>query len=295
MSSSESPLLSSLNKDGFVLIPSLIPQPLLSSLCTASSAVTSLARTSKWPYIRTLPKQFPPWPSTPSSDGIWGVQHLLHPDLPNHELFAKLYFSNEILDVVKQLLRCGDDDLMMELFNMLVGVEKDFELRWHRDSISNTATTEEELERLAIPKVHSQYNIALHEDESLVVVPGSHLRPRTEEERNAEPFEKNMLGMKVVKLQPGDAIFYNNNILHRGVYKAGKKRMTLHGSVGSTGTDGGAGRARNLLQHGIREWIEKSDFSELDGDIKVRAEAMRNRLLKMGKQAGDVVVYPHDD
>ena len=35
---------------------------------------------------------------------IWGVQHLLHPDMTVRATFAELYFSDAILDVVKELV-----------------------------------------------------------------------------------------------------------------------------------------------------------------------------------------------
>src|ERR1700712_4402836 len=80
-----------LDRDGFVIIPSVVKGAELESLRRASQEVTKLARDGKWPYLRTLPKQFPPWSSDPSN-GIWGVQHLLHPDMPNQPAFAASYF-----------------------------------------------------------------------------------------------------------------------------------------------------------------------------------------------------------
>lgn len=80
-----------------------------------------------------------------------------------------------------------------------------------------------------------------------------------------------------VKLKAGDMVFYNNNILHRGIYRHDIERMTLHGSIGHV--EGGSLRARNVLQHG-RDWIEGVDFSQVE---KVdRARGMRERLLELG-------------
>jgi hypothetical protein len=47
--------------------------------------------------------------------------------------------------------------------------------------------------------------------------------------------------------------------------------MTLHGSVGLAGH--GKQRARQVLQHGVGEWIDKAHF-ELEGEVGERAEAM---------------------
>lgn len=277
--------LADLERDGFVVVKSIVSPEKLQTLRDAATKVEALARKGEWPHIRTVGKQFPPWHFEPEK-GIWGVQHMMNPELPGHEIFTELYFSNEVLDIVKALLQCEDEQLVMELFNMLVRPDGDFELRWHRDDIGADATAEEEMERLGRPGFHAQYNFALWEDESLVLVPGSHARARTDAERSAGPFEPVLPNQLIVKLEAGDIAFYNNNILHRGVYDSKKDRVTLHGSVGHSG--GSALRARNVLQHGIGKWVDQVDFSKLSPAERERAEAMRARLVKMGSEAGDV-------
>lgn len=282
--------LESLNRDGFVLIPSLLTSSQISTLRAASKETIDLARSGKWPSVRTLPKQFPPWTiqpgANPAADGIWGVQFMMHPSLPDSQIFIKNYFSNEIIDVVKELLQCGDDELVLELFNLLIRPDGDFELRWHRDDIPATASAEEEIERLREPAWHAQWNLALYDDESLIVVPGSHVRARTQVERNADPYEKGLPGEIKVRMKAGDVVFYNNNILHRGAYLSDVERMTLHGSMGHVG--GSRLRARNVLQHGIGEWVAKIDLSGLEGEERKRAEGMRERLVKLGTDSGEV-------
>lgn len=277
--------LADLERDGFVVVKSIVTPEKLAALREASLKVEKLARAGNWPHIRTVGKQFPPWEFDPEK-GIWGVQHMMKPDMPGHELFTELYFSEEVLSIVKELLQCDDEQLVMELFNMLVRPDGDFELRWHRDDIPAEASADEEMERLGRPGFHAQYNFALYEDDSLVLVPGSHKRARTDTERNAGPFEKVLPEQLIVKLEPGDIAFYNNNILHRGVYNSKKDRITLHGSVGHSG--GSNLRARNVLQHGIGKWVDQVDFSLLKPEDKERAEAMRARLVKMGSENADV-------
>ncbi|KAI1078145.1 phytanoyl-CoA dioxygenase [Whalleya microplaca] len=276
-----------LQTDGFVIQRSILSPSQLTQLRAAAARTTALARSGAWPHVRTVGKQFPPWTaSDAAAHGIWGVQGLLNPELPDAPTFAESYFSDQILDVAKALLACGDGELVMELYNMLVRPSSDFELRWHRDDIAASASAEEEMRRLGEPEWHAQWNLALFEDESLIVVPGSHRRARTEAERNAAPFESDMPGQLVVKLGPGDVVFYNNNILHRGKYDASRERMSLHGSVGHVG--GSKLRARNVLQHGVGSWVDRCDFSGLDEKQRERAEAMRARLVKLGRESGDV-------
>lgn len=282
-----------LDRDGFVVLPaSLFPSFDLENLRAAATRMTAAARSGAWPYIRTLPKQFPPWPSDPSN-GIWGVQHLLHPSNPDHLIFAKSYFDAELMKYVAALIGCSEDDMVMELYNMLVRPEKEFSLRWHRDDIPPTATDEEEMQKLGKPGLHAQWNLALYDDASLVVIPGSHKRPRTATEREADPYAPELPGQLVVRLKAGEVAFYNNNILHRGVYDPTKERMTLHGSMGTT--LGSGERARNVLQHGVGEWVGQYDFGEFDEEMKRRAEAMRRRLVEMGEKSGDVGFFSKDE
>ncbi|KAK4973255.1 hypothetical protein LTR66_011215 [Elasticomyces elasticus] len=278
-------LRSALDRDGYVLIPSVLSPTQLETLRSACQRSAALARAGKWPFIRTLPKQFPPWPSDPSH-GIWGVQHLLHPDLPDHDTFARSYFAPHIIDAVTEILACQKDALVMELYNLLVRPDEDFALRWHRDDIGPAVSPREEEELLQRPILHAQWNLALYDDASLIAVPGSHKRARTAAERDAHPFEDDMPGQQAIKMEAGDVVFYNNNVLHRGVYSSDVERMTLHGSMGVVGAD--EARARNVLQHGVGEWVDQCDFTCLDKDSEngmgSLAEDMKGRLIAMGRR-----------
>ncbi|CAP66534.1 uncharacterized protein PODANS_4_9560 [Podospora anserina S mat+] len=231
--------LTRLTTHGYVIIPSFLPPSTLSALRTASSTLISLSSAGQWPHVRTTGKQFPPWdPSlVPHSAGIWGVQHLLHPSLPlppsQREAFVKLYFSPALLSLSREILSLPPPDgLVMELFNLLCGPSdgKGFELSWHRDDIPASATEEEERERVCKPGEvysHTQWNLPLRR---------------------------------------GIMVFYDNNILHRGVYFGG-----------------------NVLQHGVGSWVERADFSCLgEGEERKTAEGMRRRLVEMGRAAGEV-------
>lgn len=279
-----SDLRDQLAQNGFVCVPSALSPDEIESLRAACLNVAHLGRSGKWPFVRTLPKQFPPWDSN-VSEGIWGVQHLLHPDLPDKDIFTASYFAPPIIAAVTEILQCSSEDLVMELYNLLIRPDSDFALRWHRDDVGPQVSAQEELTRLGQPILHAQWNLALYDDESLVVVPGSHKRARTEEERSADPFENNMPGQMSVKMNPGDIIFYNNNILHRGVYSSKAERMTLHGSMGVVGAD--PARARNVLQHGLNGWVERCDFSQIQGQVGSEklsslANSMRARLMALG-------------
>ena len=283
-------LRASLDRDGFVRVPRVFTEEEVELFRGAARRSIELTRAGKWPYFRTLPKQFPPW-NDDASQGIWGVQHLLHPDMPDQKTFAQSYFCDTMVGAVTSLLDCSRNDLVMELYNMLVRPDRDFALRWHRDDIGPDVSAQEELDRLEEPLMHAQWNLALYEDSSLIVVPGSHKRARTDMERNADPYEDEMPGQKAVIMHPGDIVFYNNNILHRGVYDCRTERITLHGTMGLQGAD--HLRARNILQHGIGTWASKCDFSNLPPNTADLAEGMKQRLLAMG--SGDELGFSQRD
>ena len=93
--------LDALRKDGFIVVKSIVSNEKLLELREASLKIEKLARSGNWPHIRTVGDPFPPWTFSPEK-GIWGVQHLMNPDLPGHDVFTKLYFSEEILKVVRR-------------------------------------------------------------------------------------------------------------------------------------------------------------------------------------------------
>ena len=204
------PLLEALQRHGFVHLRSLLSAEQLAILRASSSEITQLARNGQWPHIRTVPKQFPPWPKEPPCrEGrvLSGESSIYcHPLMPGRDTFAEIYFSNTILDIVKELvgLACTRDDdekLVMELFNLLVSPsgKRDFELCWHRDDVRPDVSPDEEQGQLdeKAPggrQLHAQYNVALYEDSSLVVVPGSHRRPRTVVEWTADPYAQEFPG-----------------------------------------------------------------------------------------------------
>lgn len=154
-----------------------------------------------------------------------------------------------------------------------------FSLAWHRDAIPPETLKDREIELLKAPRFGTQWNTALYDDECLIVVPGSHCRPRTEEERKVtiEDPRAPISGELVVKLKAGDTVFYDNNILHRAVYPVKPVRVTLHACMGTI--QAGAERAKNILQHEM-EWVR-------DVRYEGRLEEMRKNLVNMRDKVGE--------
>jgi hypothetical protein len=100
-----------------------------------------------------------------------------------------------------------------------------YKLGWHRDVIQ---IPQEEIDEAALftpTRFHNsvQINWPLYDDRTLWVVPGSHARPNTPEEEAAfrgskhyAPIDAEMPGAVNVHIRPGQAVLYNNNLIHRG-------------------------------------------------------------------------------
>ena len=248
-----------IEETGFCLVRGFLLPEEVAEYRKAAEAVVQYSRDGNWPHVRTRGKQFPPWPKNFSPD-IWGVSGLLHPDLKEMALsFHKCYSSDKILNLAGDILQTDKTKLSMELFNMLINPLTDFGLDWHRDTIKPESSEEEEAEQLLKdPYAGTQFNLALTDDNCLIVVPGSHKRIRTPEEREKtlnSDRKENITGQIEVVLKPGDIVFYNNNILHRASYSSKRTRLTLHGSYGHV--DHGKSRAKGILQHGVLEWLPR--------------------------------------
>ncbi|KAI8984659.1 hypothetical protein BDF20DRAFT_861100 [Mycotypha africana] len=274
------PVEETLKTEGYVIIDGLIPLDLFDKLKEACDRVVEKARQGEWKYRRLVGTQFPPW--TEGTD-VWGVQHLMHPEL-NEPVFADWYGSAKLQETVCQLLGTKPEELQLELFNLLINPqETDFDLTWHRDSVPAETPEEKEEEYLEIPHYGTQWNTALYEDGCLYVVPRSHRRVRTAEERHITIHDAKshaMPNMMKVVLKPGQTVFYDNNILHRAAYECKSKRATLHGSMGTI--EGGHHRAATIFQHGL-DWMSSEQFQS---SLPYSLEKPYANLLAMSKRAG---------
>jgi ectoine hydroxylase-related dioxygenase (phytanoyl-CoA dioxygenase family) len=203
----------------------------------------------------------------------------LDPSLP--PIFQDFYAQTKLLDAAADILQVERTGLVMELLNMLINPLTDFGLDWHRDDIKPEATAEEEIAKLSLPDTGTQFNLALCNDSCLIVVPATHKRARNEQERaktSGENRQEHIDGQLLVELQPGDCVFYNNNILHRATYNSAVKRVTLHGSYGHAVN--GKSRSANVLQFGVADWLP--DFKPTNPDL-IHLKAGLERIVEENK------------
>ncbi|KAK6362683.1 hypothetical protein TWF730_000139 [Orbilia blumenaviensis] len=277
--------LAAFERDGFVVIDDVLPQDIFEAAKEACDIAVGKGRREDWPHRRIVGKAFPPWP--PSGPDIWGIQHLMHPDL-KLPIFKQLYTNPKLLSTACTILSLPSaESLQLELFNLLINPHTTpFSLPYHRDTIPAPTPPEEEAKLLTRPRTGTQYNLALYDDACLIVVPGSHRRPKTEEEAaTLKEDDKAALKDEIrVALKPNQAVFYENDILHRAEYDT-KKRVTLHGSLGK---EGQIERARMVLQHGV-EYLKEDGFA--DGMGETGKKMWRNLMDGYGKSSDKAKIH----
>lgn len=154
---------------------------------------------------------------------------------PGTESIHHAFHHPVILKAVEELL--GPTLIINNASILAANIGTEYSLGWHRDIIQ---IPQEEIEDwlFSAERFHNsvQINLPLVEENALWVVPGSHNRPNTEAENKAfggskhyAPIGVEMPGAIPVKLKAGQAVLYNNNLVHRGFTTKMKiPRRTLH-------------------------------------------------------------------
>lgn len=230
---------------GYVIVEGIAPD-LLEPLRDAAGRTVEKARRGDWPHVR----------ATPELD-IWGVSSLLNPEL-DEPVFADYLAAPQVLDVSRALL--GDDELRLGLTNMLINpARNDYAIAWHRDAGDPRSTGPDELAALNEKQFGIQWNAALYEESCLRIVPGSHRRNVTDAERDVllnhamDP----MPGELRVRLEPGQAVYYNAMLLHKGDYPASQRRQTLHANFVSM-----AEQVPFKLHYNAVQFMEQPGFAD---------------------------------
>lgn len=107
-----SALRAAFQSQGYVLVPGLISLSQLASLRRACERVVAKSRSGDWPHRRTVGRQFPPFDQDAKDVDVWGVQHVMHPDLGEKE-FVRWYTDERVCQVVRELVGCEEGELQM--------------------------------------------------------------------------------------------------------------------------------------------------------------------------------------
>lgn len=212
----------SLDRDGFLLLHGVFSQQRLHSL---RQGVGQLIKRGQAGDCQI------PW--IDAEAGIPNrISHMMHPD--KYEPAWGDWLAEDVLADLEALL---GGPARHSLFGMLAsGAGHGYRMAWHRDIGKPGATDEEAFLRRHHGQV-IQFNAPLAAtDTFLHVVPGSHLRASTAEEIAAAAAGNDGVieaGIEVC-LEPGDILYYNANLWHRGWNPEGLLRWTLHAAYWKT-------------------------------------------------------------
>jgi ectoine hydroxylase-related dioxygenase (phytanoyl-CoA dioxygenase family) len=154
---------------------------------------------------------------------------------PGTESIHHAFHHPVILQAVENII--GSDLIVNNASILAANVGTAYSLGWHRDIIQ---IPQPEIEDwlFSPERFHNsvQINLPLVDENSLWVVPVSHNRPNTAAENEAfagskhyAPIGAEMPGGIPVTLKAGQAVLYNNNLIHRGyTEKMTLPRRTLH-------------------------------------------------------------------
>lgn len=154
------------------------------------------------------------------------ISHMMHPD--KYEPAWGEWIAEDVLADLQALLGGA---ARHSLFGLLAsGAGHGYRLAWHRDIARPGAADEETFLRRHHGQL-IQFNAPVAAtDTFLHVVPGSHLRASTAEEiaASAAGEDGEIAAAIEVALEPGDILYYNANLWHRGWNPSGRLRWTLH-------------------------------------------------------------------
>lgn len=154
---------------------------------------------------------------------------------PGTEPIHHAFHHEKMMGIVEQLI--GPNLIVNNASILASNPGISYNLGWHRDVIQ---IPQEEIEDRLFSKdrFHNsvQINLPLVQEDALEIVPGSHNRPNTPGENDAfkgtkhyAPTDAVMPGAMKVSLKAGQAVLYNNNLIHRGYCIDSKvPRRTLH-------------------------------------------------------------------
>ena len=163
------------------------------------------------------------------------LSHLLHP-----QNFAPVFADWLADDAGPHVEALIGGPIRHSLFNLLGSTGEPYLQHFHRDTHPNQSKRPENHEdwlrfRRTVHGHTVQMNAPLLPGDSyFCTVPGSHNRLPTPAEVNAaivsrsDPLAVQMPGAIAVTLEPGDAVYYDFTLWHRGHNPGGAKRLTIH-------------------------------------------------------------------
>ena len=158
------------------------------------------------------------------------INGLIAPDF-NEPIFGHYLAWQPMLDYVQAQI---GTDLQLGPLGIFTNPHNEvFNVAWHRDvgQEPRDLPEAEEVAFLRRPRMECRWELALVDDMSLSVVPGSQQRYRTEHEWDVMSNEiaASLPDEEVISLKAGETLFWNGKIIHRSCQMPEVERLTLIG------------------------------------------------------------------
>ncbi|MGW4790868.1 phytanoyl-CoA dioxygenase family protein [Nonomuraea sp. NPDC004297] len=205
--------------NGFTVIRGVYGQDDVASMYEANERIVSKVRAEPERYIGTRYTS-----RVQGNVDTWGVNNIFSPELYEPAL-AAAFDNPRFMALPHRVL--GSRLRFWSAHTLWSPTRVDYELNWHKDNHET-----DHYDPAGRP-LHVQFNVCLTDDSSFRALPGSHRRPATSQERKViESFGTgSMPGEVVVHCLPGDVIYMNYHMIHRGSCSATTHRRTLHMNV----------------------------------------------------------------
>ena len=232
-------------ENGYAILRGAFAGDMLATLQTRARAMRERAERESPPGVRYVNKVYQP-------DHSWGINEITRPGwfdpvLVNAIAAPKLLTA--LTDLLEEPRAWGQ--------KMLWAPKAcDYNLHWHRDI---HAKYDDLMPFKDDRNDHVQFNGALEEDDSFIVVPRSHRRVKTEEESRllSKKYTGPLPGEMRVHLHPGDIVMMDAHALHRGSARAGAPRLSLHFSFQANWVP-------------LHPWGNEVDFAWIQSDEFIR-------------------------
>jgi hypothetical protein len=237
--------------EGYFVVDGLVDSTMLERLREAAPRVKAKARAGQVNLHANYAGPGDPW----VIDGILTTAF-------EEPVFAEFMVSDRLMTYAHAFL--GPEIRLGYLGLLTNPYQVDFELMWHRDVLRlKEADFQVEAGLSPVERARQtrklRWTLALLDDSNLRLIPGSHCRWGTaeEEESMAQHLTAELPGQKVIALQAGQTVFYDERIIHRASTRKEKDRFSLFGTWARYTKDeprmNPIPEMRWMLREGIRE------------------------------------------
>jgi hypothetical protein len=211
-------------EDGFFILDDLVEPGMLARLQEAAPRAKEMARAGKVHLHANYAGPGDPW----VIDGLLTT-------LFGESVFAEYMISPRLMEVAHAFL---GPEIRLGYLGLLTNPYKvDFDLFWHRDVMKLTAADFPDISKTqpldrARATQKLRWSTALVHDANLRLIPGSHIRWGTPEENAAveQHLTGDLPGQKLIELNPGQTVFYDERIIHKALTRKEKDRFALFGT-----------------------------------------------------------------